>query len=325
MAILEMASALPADAEAQYRAGEVLVQQKQYAKAVAAHKSAVAADPTRGALYNALAYAQALAGEADAGIQSIEAYERLEPKNPNPIDSKAEIQFIAGRYKDAAISFESAFAADPAFLQGFTMRKAAEAYLLAGDAAAAQRVIDVWASKIPAGPARERLMAVWDHRTRKEAEAIARLQRLANPDAAAVSQLAIWLAWAGRRSEALQAAARLPGQAGQLVQFVAAPSADGGTWDLRAAKAFPAPQQSVFRRVTLIYALALDRKWADVARILAVDYPQMNPLASAQLLAIYRRALSETGQTAEASKLLKWAALPAAGSDGLFDCLVYSK
>ena len=51
----------------------------------------------------------------------------------------------------------------------------------------------------------------------------------------------------------------------------------------------------------------------------------MNPLQSGQVLALYRRALTEAKRTDELKKLPDFPMLPTQGPDSLFDSLIYVK
>jgi len=325
-ALAELARLLPADAGAQHRAGEALANAGQFPEAVRLLRAAVAADPANGAYRNLLAYSQALARDFDGALATIGVYQQIEPKNPNPIDSKGEIQFLARRFADAGRTFESAYGADPTFAQGFTMRKAAEAYLLAGDTASADRVMAAWTQTVPANSSiRERFLAVWEHRTGKRKEAIERLIRVGPSDGAALAQAIVWLTQDGDRSRAAALASQIPGPSGLLLRFITQPSASGQVWNDRAATTFPDPRQAAARRTSLTFALALDKRWADVAAIIAPAQSTMSLLQSGQVLALYRRALAETGRTEELNKLPDFPMLPTPGADGLFDSLIYVK
>jgi tetratricopeptide (TPR) repeat protein len=323
-AALVLAKLLPADAEWQARAGSIGMRRRQFADAERWYRAAIKADPNLGALWNELAYAQALGGNLEGALQSLDTYARIEPKSANPLDSRGELLFLHARFREAAEAFEQAHAREPSFIQGHTLRKAAEARLLAGDRPGAQAQMDKLLREIPdESGARELARAQWEYRTGRKAEALKRLGPAAGRDPAARAQLAVWLIVEGKRDEALALARTIPGRFGMLVAFLSQPPASADAWRQRAGAAFAQPQMQALGRLATAYALLLDGHGRDAAGLLKELAAESNPAGSGQLTGMYRQALLRSGQKELAEKEAVGPALPTVGPDAVFDFLAW--
>lgn len=72
-------------------------------------------DPGYAVGYNELAYFEARQGNLDSALVLVDQYVRLEPGEPNPIDSKGEILERAGRLGEARDAYRAALVLDPTF------------------------------------------------------------------------------------------------------------------------------------------------------------------------------------------------------------------
>jgi len=72
-------------------------------------------DPLAGSAINELAYFRAREGEFAAADSLIQRYAELEPGEPNPLDSRGEILWMAGRQEEARTAFREALALRPDF------------------------------------------------------------------------------------------------------------------------------------------------------------------------------------------------------------------
>jgi tetratricopeptide (TPR) repeat protein len=323
-ATLMLAKLLPADPDWQARAGAVSTRRRQYAEAERWLRAGIRADPNLGSLWNELAYAQALGGNVEGALRSLDAYARIEPRSANPLDSRGELLFLHSRFREAADAFERAYTRDPSFMQGHMLRKAAEARLLTGDRDGAEAQMEKLFQTIPEkSSARDLARAQWEYRTGKKDQALKRLHNLAGRDPAGKAQLAVWLISDGKREEALQMARTIPGRFGVLVSFLSQPSANAAVWQQRATAAFA--QAQAFGRLATAYALLLDGHHREAAGMLKELAAESNPAGAGQLAGMYRQALLRSGQREVAQKDASRPVLPTMGADAVFDFLAWER
>jgi tetratricopeptide (TPR) repeat protein len=88
-------------------------------------------DPKRNGVYNTLAYTYAYQGDLLRALGAVDKYAALLPPNdPNPIDTRAEIYAIGGRFDEAIAEYEKNVEAHPEF--SMPEQKIALVHLLAG-------------------------------------------------------------------------------------------------------------------------------------------------------------------------------------------------
>jgi Flp pilus assembly protein TadD len=130
------------------------VAERRYAEAESLYRRALGTNRRQSEVWNLLAYAQAWQGHFDEARKSLEVYDRLAPGDPNPADSRGEIEMLAGNLAGAQSWFLNSYHRDPKFNSGAAMEKAALANYLAGnDRVAAELVGTYLADREKAGDA----------------------------------------------------------------------------------------------------------------------------------------------------------------------------
>ncbi len=102
----------------------------------------VEVEPGNADQWNTLAYVQAYQGRTEEALKSVSEYERLAPASPNPLDSRGEILFMAGRFSEAESAFLACSRKDPDFNSGVALEKAALARMLGGDVSGAGAILE---------------------------------------------------------------------------------------------------------------------------------------------------------------------------------------
>jgi serine/threonine protein kinase/tetratricopeptide (TPR) repeat protein len=85
-------------------------------KAVKMHRRILDMDPLWTSSYNALAYAYEEMGDLEQSLWAINKYVELQPDEPNPYDSRGEIQAQNGQFEEALASYLKALDVKPDFL-----------------------------------------------------------------------------------------------------------------------------------------------------------------------------------------------------------------
>jgi hypothetical protein len=130
-------------------------------------------------------------------------YQRLDPGDPNPLDSLGEVQFFFTRYADAEGSFLKAHQKGPAFLSGMDLLKAAEARLMTGDSASADRLFQqflAWRRNAMRDPLQPLWRAQWDFLSGRRPARVLRRGPIAGGSAVRVLVVCDWRL--GRRARA---------------------------------------------------------------------------------------------------------------------------
>jgi Tfp pilus assembly protein PilF len=232
-ALERIVKALPSDAGSLAQLAELYTSLRQFERAEATLRQAVALESGRASLWNSFGYALAYLGRYPEADLAMKEYERAEPASANPLDSRGEILLMAGRFRDAAKAFESAWEKDKDFNSGAALEKAALALWLGGEKQEAGQYLDRFlAARLQSGdPAAELVHARWEYLFGQTASARARLERVASrsdhPMACPASaMLALRYLAAGDDPAAQSAAkqalslARFPGQT-MFARFVA--------------------------------------------------------------------------------------------------------
>ncbi|MEP6715711.1 MAG: hypothetical protein ABJC09_09050 [Terriglobia bacterium] len=226
--------------------------------------------PDNGSVWNQLGYARAFQGNYQSALAAVREYARLQPNDPNPLDSTGDIHYLFRKYSEAAASYLAANAKSPEFQLGGELYKAAWAKFNAGDKTGADAAFAQFkAVRLKAkAPGVWLFEADWLYRTGRKKEALA--IAAARPGPEAKSQIAVWDLLAGDRSAAARAAAEA-GQARSgpefLVRFVTLPSASAEEWKKRAERMIPAPEATQIRLLAVGYALLLDDKAQDAVPV----------------------------------------------------------
>jgi len=290
--------------------------------------------------FNQLGYCRAWAHDASGAESALAEYQRLEPGDPNPLDSLGEVQFFFGRYADAEGSFLKAHQKGPAFLSGMDLLKAAEARLMTGDSASADRLFQqflTWRRKAMRDPLLPLWHAQWDFLSGRRRQAMAELaaalpQFYGEARSRAEAQYALWLFatsdLAGARTHADEALhdAQTPGsrEAAVMCRFLSYPSAPPAEWTARANTVLGgAPPQ--FRETALGYALALDRHPAEAIPVLDRVFGSAAPGEDAEQRAMLISALLAAGRGDAARKLLWPMPLPIGSEPTAFSALAFPR
>jgi tetratricopeptide (TPR) repeat protein len=248
-------------------------QARQYPAAVAAYRRLTQLVPNNGLAWNQLGYALMGSGDYDGAISALKTYQRLLPKDANPIDSQGDVAFAFGRFAEAEKLYDQATAADPAFANSAPLYKAAFARLMTGDVPGADKKLEAWvtARRAAKDPSVDLHKAEWLFISGRHPQALSLLASLESgvaPQMKAVilTQTAIWDLQLGARDRALQAsdAALKTGTITAPMLIARFASEDGRSpadWSARADRAFAAPQVAQLKPVALAYALYLAHQW----------------------------------------------------------------
>lgn len=306
-ALERLTRALPTDVNSLAQLAEIYTNLRQLDRAEATLRQAVASESGRADLWNSFAYALAYLTRYPEADLAIKEYERSDPNAANPLDSRGEIQMMAGHFREAAKSFESAWEKDKRFNNGASLEKAALALWLNGEKKEAGKFLDRYlAARQQSGdPAAELIRARWEYLFGQTAQARARLQRVAattdSPIACAASAMLALRYLAAGDEPAAQAAAkralslaRSPGQTA-FARFVADAVQGSGTdeaqalgltargewqraailWKSALAKS-PGSGDGPHREI-LALTLALSGRAAEARAFVANRYPVLSP------------------------------------------------
>ena len=324
-ALERLVQADPGNAGAISELASQLVAGRRYAEAESLYRRALAANRRRPEVWNLLAYAQAWQGRFDDARKSLEEYDRLAPGDPNPADSRGEIEMLAGNLGAAQSWFLNSYHRDAKFNSGAALEKAALANYLSGNDRVAAQLLDTYlADREKAGdPLTAYTRARWQFlfgQSEAAESALENLVRRGGPDAAlAATRLMLAALRDGETEAARRWAGRVreltPPAGNPLLAHMAAALGQGDTSGVSDA--------------------ALRTELEAVGLTLRAQFAQALPLWDEQLqrargggdaLAREMKAwcLVRTGKTAESAGLVKggWPLL-ADNERLLFDFLVY--
>jgi Flp pilus assembly protein TadD len=120
------------------------VADRRYAEAESLYRRALDANRRQSDVWNLLAYAQAWQGRFDDARKSVEEYDRLAPGDPNPADSRGEIEMLAGNLGAAQLWFLNSYHRDAKFNSGAALEKAALASYLSGNEKVAAELVGAY-------------------------------------------------------------------------------------------------------------------------------------------------------------------------------------
>jgi Flp pilus assembly protein TadD len=143
MAALEkLVQADPSNAAALMELATAMTANRQFSRAENLYRSALQRNPNQPELWNLLAYSQAWQGRFDLARRSLAEYDRLAPAEPNPADSRGEIEWMAGDLAGAESWFLNSYRRDAKFNGGVALEKAALCRYLTGDEAATEKLVN---------------------------------------------------------------------------------------------------------------------------------------------------------------------------------------
>ena len=184
---------------------------RQFQTAASGYRRLTQISPNNPQVWNLLGYALMYSGDYDGAMSALGTYQRLDPKDVNPLDSQGDVAFAFGRFSEAEKIYEQAASKDPTFENSGDLYKAAMARLMTGDVAGADGKFEAYAAARSAAndaalPFRR---GQWRFFSGKHDEAIAMLAKLGSGGAPqlralALTQMAIWDLQLGRRDRALQ-------------------------------------------------------------------------------------------------------------------------
>jgi tetratricopeptide (TPR) repeat protein len=335
-----LAAALPRDLSAQIGAASACVARSDFPCAIDLYRKALTLAPQNADLWNSIAYAQAWSGDQDDATRSLGEYRKVSHDAPNAIDSEGEIDYWFGHFEQAEKQFLACYAKDPAFLGGVSLRKAAESRLAMGDFDGAGKHMSRFLAqrKEAKDPLLEIHQALWEKRTGKIVDAMARLANVTrgpqkNVAALAAVLLGLWQLDAGEfeRAKELVSEARALGMS-QATSLVAAlcllgsgTDASAEEWSRRADSIFVSPALTRIKREALGITLVFHRRFADAIPVLKAVVADTEPGSDALPGELLAWSLLETGQLQESARLLKFWPIPPSQDVNLLASLVYSR
>jgi tetratricopeptide (TPR) repeat protein len=114
-AMNDLLAMYPQDHRTAFLAGRWLVHQRRYAQGIFVLEHALTLFPEYPAALNELAYAYAFSGNFEKAYGLMDRYVQLQPDQPNPYDSYAEILRAAGQYDAALEKYRQSIHVDPNF------------------------------------------------------------------------------------------------------------------------------------------------------------------------------------------------------------------
>jgi TolB-like protein len=329
-ALASLSRLTPADADLCTQLAREESAVRHYDAAAAWYSQAASLDPLNGPVRNQLGYTEALRRNLDGARLALLEYQRLAPRDANPLDSLGDVHFYLGAFRDAESFYLQAHEKDSSFLGGVELYKAARACLMTGDIPGADQLFRRYAvaRRAAQDPLADYREAQWLYLTARKREALALIRRLAASGAVAqeasslaASQLAAWsLAegsreeareWAGRAAAAARSASALSLAA--LCRRVAEPSPPRGV------------PQGALEKLELAYALLERKQFTEAVPVLSDLAAAMEPMSAEQVNILLAWALVESGRTAEASPLVETYGTPPPGIEPAFGYLTFPR
>ena len=285
---------------------------RDFRATVAAYRRLTQVEPNNGGAWNQLGYALMFTGDYEAAMAALHSYERLSPKDANPLDSQGDVAFAFGRFAEAEKSYDQATAKDPAFNSSGPLYKAAFARLMTGDITGADKKLDSWvaARRAAKDPTVDFRRAEWLFVSGRRPQALALLGTIVNGappqlKGIALTQSAIWDLQMGARDRALQAI-----QLGVKTGSVTAPmliamfSAEDGK-----APQFDNPQLAPLKPAALAYAHFFAHQWDAAAPLFKQMADTANPDDNITPI-IYGQILVELKRVGEAEPYVRLFPIP---------------
>ncbi len=141
-ALERLVRADPSNPAALVELAAALTASRRFSQAETLYRSALQRNAKQPELWNLLAYTQAWQGHFDEARKSLAEYDRLAPADPNPPDSRGEIEWMAGNLAGAETWFLNSYRRDATFNGGVALEKAALSRYLTGDEPAAEKLVN---------------------------------------------------------------------------------------------------------------------------------------------------------------------------------------
>jgi tetratricopeptide (TPR) repeat protein len=317
----ELARVRRGDIQLWRNAADLALLVKDYPMAIDSLNNAIKLEATEVALWNTLGYAHAYAGDLGAAKKALEEYRRLSPDDANALDSLGEVHYYLGRFAEAEKYFLESFSKNKALLGGGDALRAAMARLLMGDRSAADKHFATYIelrkqSRDVLVPVRE---ALWQFWTGHRRQAIAELEKVADPPEAAVAARVLLSLWHVQFGD-LERARALADDAGR-----AAKTPQASSWAMLARFLSSPPTllkpealasiTDPGRRQLLGYSLLLHRNYVDAAKIWSAAYENTSATTANDERLLLAWAETERGNLAATATLMRAYSLPPSGVD----------
>ena len=210
----------PTDAGLIRRLAREKLRARRYREAAESLQQALTVQPDNPELWNDLGYAEMFAGDLTAAGTALDEYRRIEPSDPNALDSLGDVHFYFGQFAPAEKYYREAFEKDNVFNDGAAVLKAAHARLRTGDTSGADALFNQYMdARRNADPLQHLRRAEWQFLSGRRKLAVEQLEGYSrNLPAEATSfapqmntQLAVWELEMGDRTRAHQFAQQAQG------------------------------------------------------------------------------------------------------------------
>ncbi len=109
----------PNDERAYMYLGNFYFSLQEWKKAIEQYNKTIAVNEDFSPIYNQLGYAYRYLGDFDSAEKAFRKYVKLNPEDPNPYDSYAELLLKMGKYGASIDSYEEALKQDPRFIPSY--------------------------------------------------------------------------------------------------------------------------------------------------------------------------------------------------------------
>jgi len=132
----------PDEKEAFLQLGLYYYERLDFRRSIFYLEKAIALDPLFRRALNQLAYSYDSNGQLDEALQTLDEYQKIAPKEPNPLDSRGDILGSHGRLSEAIAAYARAVEIDPNFVA--SQPKLYYAYLADGQYNQAEKIYKQW-------------------------------------------------------------------------------------------------------------------------------------------------------------------------------------
>ena len=141
-ALEQVVTASPADTDARNRLAQLYLQLRRFGDAARNFERVATANPSNAEYWNQALYAYAYAGSRENAMRMVAPYRKASPADANVDDSLGDVHYFLGEFREAAARYEVAYNTNPKLLAGFSMFKAAWAWIYAGELAKADEAAE---------------------------------------------------------------------------------------------------------------------------------------------------------------------------------------
>lgn len=298
---------------------------------------AVALAPADAELRNLLAYAKMFSGDASGALATIAEYRRLNPQDPNALDSEGDIHFYFGQLAEAQKAYVASANLNPAFQDGLDLWKAARVGFMAEGTAVKSALFDRYIGTLRTlgSPWIGYRTAEWQYLNGNRSLAIKTMMEAADSasqpavKSACYAQAALWavisrdfphgIAWSEKALHPTLPATVIPAA---LARFLAQPAATPAEWEARANRSFSGAGGADVRRLALGYALLMAGNFREAVPVWKQVYEASSPNDFGPRY-LYAWALLKSGDSAAAGPLLQGNPIPALGITPSFEALYF--